>query len=156
MSPELITSCVLTCRSLRGRIEIEKTLASFNAFRRVEFKGNIFSGYKPLVLPVDDKGSLQNGSSNQGEHIDFLSHLSFCYCRKVFRTQKGCFGLGPRLMEPGDFICVLFGFHTPYVLRKVGKHYLLIGECYVQGIMNGEIIKKWRDGHVEAMEFKIH
>ena len=44
-------------------------------------------------------------------------------------------------MKPGDIICVLFGGKMPFCLRPWGDCYLLVGECYVHGLMNGEAMK---------------
>jgi hypothetical protein len=61
--------------------------------------------------------------------------------RAFARTQKGYYVLGPKTMEPGDSICVLKGGKMPFCLRPWGRHYLLVGECYVHGIMRGELIE---------------
>ncbi|KAG8530270.1 uncharacterized protein KY384_004771 [Bacidia gigantensis] len=58
---------------------------------------------------------------------------------RVFaKTQKGFYVLGPKVAEPGDIVCVLFGGKLPFCLRPLGDQYLLVGECYVHGLMNGE------------------
>jgi hypothetical protein len=41
--------------------------------------------------------------------------------------------------EKGDLICVFDGGEVPYLLRPAGNDsYILIGECYLHGIMDGE------------------
>jgi hypothetical protein len=60
--------------------------------------------------------------------------------RKFARTTKGYYVLGPMVMESGDIVCVLFGGKIPFCLRPWGNHYLLVGECYVHGFMNGEVV----------------
>jgi hypothetical protein len=48
-------------------------------------------------------------------------------------------------MEAGDLIIVLGGAALPYVARRVDRQarkYLLLGECYRDGIMDGEIVGK--------------
>jgi hypothetical protein len=58
---------------------------------------------------------------------------------RVFaRTTKGRYVLGPAALEAGDVVCVLFGSKVPFCLRPMGRRYLLVGECYVHGLMNGE------------------
>lgn len=53
----------------------------------------------------------------------------------------------------GDWICILFGGDVPFVLRKQEQSpsqikpngedvWQLIGECYVDGIMDGEALRK--------------
>ena len=52
-------------------------------------------------------------------------------------------GLFPRGTQAGDGICVFFGALVPFVVRphKSSGSYQLIGECYVHGIMDGEILQ---------------
>lgn len=75
--------------------------------------------------------------------------------RKFFITKKGYFGLGPQKSEPGDRVAVPLGSGVPFVLRKcvsaTGKRaWKIVGECYVHGIMQGEVIQKWNLGSAEA------
>ncbi|KAK4060261.1 uncharacterized protein Triagg1_10811 [Trichoderma aggressivum f. europaeum] len=75
--------------------------------------------------------------------------------RKFFITKKGYFGLGPKKSGPGDRVAVLFGSGVPFVVRKCpsvsGKRaWRIVGECYVHGIMHGEIVQKWNLGSAEA------
>lgn len=48
----------------------------------------------------------------------------------------------PKQSKEGDVICVLFGCSVPVVLRQCADKgtYKFIGECYVDGYMNGEAI----------------
>ena len=57
------------------------------------------------------------------------------------KTNRGYYVLGPKVMQPGDVVCVLFGGKVPFCLRPLGDRYLLVGECYVHGLMNGEAMK---------------
>ncbi|KAM0462723.1 hypothetical protein ACHAPV_003547 [Trichoderma viride] len=79
----------------------------------------------------------------------------FALGRRFFITKEGYFGLGPQKLEPGDRVAVLFGSGVPFVLRKcpaiAGRPaWRIIGECYVHGIMQGEVIRKWELGASEA------
>jgi hypothetical protein len=76
----------------------------------------------------------------------------FLYQRRLFITEKGYWGLGPKVSRPGDDVYILFGDHMPCVLRpaeprpedqgvlKASRGYHHIGDCYVQGIMDGEYL----------------
>lgn len=72
---------------------------------------------------------------------------SFCVTERVF------IGLVPPSMKPGHEIWVLLGATIPYVLRHklrsghVGKSaYWLVGECYIDEMMDGEIFESgWKE-----------
>ena len=65
--------------------------------------------------------------------------------RRMFVTQTGLLGVGSVDMEIGDFVYILDGGHTPFILRWVPSEstpetYELVGDCYVHGIMYGEAV----------------
>jgi len=65
-----------------------------------------------------------------------------CRSRKLFITEKGHVGLGPRGLQVGDLAVVCLGGKLPYILREQvekGKCYL-IGEPYVHGMIKGEAL----------------
>jgi hypothetical protein len=68
--------------------------------------------------------------------------------RCLFETDTGYVGLGPQAMEVGDTVAILYGLKFPLVLQVIGDTFGLIGDCYVQGIMNGELVQANEDGEV--------
>lgn len=73
------------------------------------------------------------------------------YCRRLFRTQRNLLGLGPMSTCAGDSVYILKGARVPFVLRSItgSGNQQLIGECYVHGVMEGEMLKaegfKWSE-----------
>jgi hypothetical protein len=65
-----------------------------------------------------------------------------------FLTQEGYIGIGPPLMESGDRVCIVFGCPYPVILRKVenASGYRLVGDAYIYGMMQGEMMSKFRAG----------
>ena len=61
--------------------------------------------------------------------------------RRFFTSLGGYMGIGPPGMRSGDSICVFLGGNVPWVVRQEAHEYKLIGECYVHGIMNGEVMQ---------------
>ncbi|KAF2792951.1 HET-domain-containing protein [Melanomma pulvis-pyrius CBS 109.77] len=59
--------------------------------------------------------------------------------RAFFVTEKGYFGIGPPGGRDGDCVCLLGGCSVPLVLRKVREEWEVVGECFVCGIMDGEV-----------------
>ncbi|KAM7184427.1 hypothetical protein V8F33_012988 [Rhypophila sp. PSN 637] len=71
--------------------------------------------------------------------------------RRFFLLRNGTYAcMGPTVIREGDVVAALFGGTVPYALRLVDddgggrKYYMLLGECYVYGIMNGEYEGKMR------------
>lgn len=73
--------------------------------------------------------------------------MQYCECRRLFLTMNGYLGLGPDTLREGDVLCVLGGGDMPFILRPMKqqdsfeRQYLFIGECYVEGLMQGQAVK---------------
>lgn len=63
--------------------------------------------------------------------------------RRFGITSKKYFGLFPNHVQADDVICVFSGCHVPFLLRRRQENetYQLVGECYVYGIMSGEVME---------------
>ncbi|KAI1847110.1 hypothetical protein JX266_006985 [Neoarthrinium moseri] len=78
---------------------------------------------------------------------------NFCFHRSFYVTSTGRMGLGPSDTRVGDIVCVIPGGDVPYVIRQNGSQWCLVGESYVQGLMDGEVAR----GHAneeEMLEFR--
>jgi hypothetical protein len=74
-----------------------------------------------------------------------------CMGRKFGVTADGLMTLVPHGTQVGDEICVMLGIEKPFLLRHVDvddkdiddgrKRYVLVGDCYVHGIMSGEALR---------------
>jgi hypothetical protein len=64
-------------------------------------------------------------------------------------------GLVPDTAKNEDIICILVGCALPLVLRREEDHFIVIGESYVHGFMNGEILKMERRGEIKRENFII-
>lgn len=83
-----------------------------------------------------------------------------CCGRAVFTTRNNVLGLGPsgldhQCAQRGDIVSVLFGGRWPFLLRKKGDYYRLIGESYVEGIMNGEAVIDHERRETNVKTFRI-
>jgi hypothetical protein len=87
-------------------------------------------------------------------HIRNTSKLIWDRC--CFLTDSGTFGLAPQFAEEGDILCLPFGCVSPFVLRPYGEYYMLVGEAYVHGFMNGEALKLLEKGELKTEDFEIH
>lgn len=76
--------------------------------------------------------------------------------RIFFVTDSGYMGFGPQGIQRGDTICVFLGCDVPLILRKIHEHYVLRGECFVLGLMDGEAMDALDEGRVSLEEVEIH
>ncbi|ODH50508.1 hypothetical protein GX48_03326 [Paracoccidioides brasiliensis] len=56
---------------------------------------------------------------------------SVCFHPRFYVTEKGYLGIGPRMMSPGDEVCVLFGGRVPFILHRMADYHLFIGDTYI-------------------------
>lgn len=62
--------------------------------------------------------------------------------KRLMVTEQGFVGMAPSQAKRGDVVCVLYGCRVPVLLRSCGDNYKFVGECYVDGFMNGEIFDR--------------
>ncbi|PVH96903.1 HET-domain-containing protein [Periconia macrospinosa] len=81
---------------------------------------------------------------------------NFCRKRSFFVTNDGHFGLAPPGTQKGDVICVLFGCEMPLIVRPMVDTYLLVGSCYIYGMMHGEMLERVDEGklHISKIVFE--
>ena len=53
-------------------------------------------------------------------------------------TSQGYMGLAPEATRKGDSIILLKGGKLPFVAKKEGENWAVLGSCYIHGIMSGE------------------
>lgn len=75
--------------------------------------------------------------------------------RRPVTTAKGYLRLAPEEVLKDDVVVVLHGCNFPVMLRPCGDKYYVIGECYVDGIMDGELTAARNRGEYEQMEITL-
>ncbi|KAI0868813.1 HET-domain-containing protein [Hypoxylon argillaceum] len=84
--------------------------------------------------------------------------------RRFLISRKGYMGLAPLGIEVGDHICVLASGRAPLIVRPVQQNdgqtnsrlvYRLLGDSYVHGLMDGEVLKLVDDGILNVEDFEL-
>jgi hypothetical protein len=78
------------------------------------------------------------------------------HAKRLIISERKLAGLAPQLAEVGDKIVVFMGCNFPVVLREVDDRCELIGEIYVDGIMDGEAMDDLKAGKHRERTFEIH
>jgi hypothetical protein len=103
--------------------------------------------FDPSLIPADLLPYLPDDERQRIASIqqfDAVGH--FAPRRRFFVTRKGFFGLGSPRIREGDVVTILKGCTVPVLLRADGKYQRFIGEAYVCGIMDGEMMEGLDDG----------
>lgn len=87
---------------------------------------------QPLLIEIRENIAASNLS---GERI------KICRGARYFITGKEHAGRAPPGAQEADMVCILLSCDMPLVIRKTREFNLLLGSCYFNGIMNGEVIK---------------
>ena len=78
--------------------------------------------------------------------------------RDVALSQKSYLLMIPNTAVVGDLIWALAGGQALYILRPVNpemNQYRFIGECYAHGLMDGDILRKLREGEVRMEDISL-
>ncbi|KAJ9656000.1 hypothetical protein H2198_005253 [Neophaeococcomyces mojaviensis] len=68
-------------------------------------------------------------------------------------TENGYMALVPRFTQSGDSIVIINGYRTPFVIRPtVEDWYILVGPCYVHGMMTGDAFKLMEEFDIRVDE----
>jgi hypothetical protein len=106
---------------------------------------------RTLIKVAAAKRSISNLARAQDDVLTPLTALaSMLYPaiadRQFFKTTGNRLGWVSRRAQKGDVVCVLYGGDVPFVLRHMeDENWRMIGECYVDGLMQGEA-KQMKDG----------
>lgn len=95
--------------------------------------------------------------AKKGDALGFTKSVyaftqGMCFATTV---RRGLYVLAPTAVKEDDVLCVLFGGATPYILRRRGSTWLLVGECFAYGMMFGEGIEMLERGEVQEISFDI-
>ncbi|KAI1287920.1 heterokaryon incompatibility protein-domain-containing protein [Xylaria venustula] len=94
-------------------------------------------------LKIKSGSGLYSPSEEQWEVFSWA--INAMAWRRLLGTKGGRMGTAPAAARIGDQIGVLLGCSMPLVLRKSGDGWTVIGECYVHGVMEGEVLESEKD-----------
>ena len=127
-------------------------------------RGIVFDRYnfsRDLDLDPRIEQKLQNDkvsqkfwrSAQEGQsHLFFLELVNTVHGRAFFTTSRGYMGFGAMGAQVGDQVCILGGGWTPFILRNHNTHFEMIGDSYLHGMMQGEMLDL---GKPKVRKFKI-
>jgi len=140
---------------------LHKTLTA-DRLLSVDYKVSRFAHNESLLDVMSNGPPYEFELDQSPDQRDYLwqRHIAFwCEGALQYRTvavlKEGYIGLVPKLATVNDIVCILLGCDTPVVLRPIVDGFVFIGECYIHGIMDGELITKYEEGSILSKEFVI-
>lgn len=90
--------------------------------------------------------NFRNISKRKMKNVTFQQVHVLSAQRQLFVTKDGYIGTAPMGAQKGDRICVLLGCNVPVIIRSKGDNFLIIGDTYIYGMMNGEVMQDVQNG----------
>ncbi len=122
--------------------------------------GRLDAGALTSLWPLSSNMTFCSKSASPKCLLDEKMHFieSITFLRTLIITKSSFLGLGPAEAREGDLTVVLFGGDVPFVLRQmdVGGEFLLVGEGYVHGIMDGGGLLVAADGARRERSRALH
>lgn len=108
---------------------------------------------------VEDALAAMDKAINVTDRTEFTPQVA-----TIFRLDSGLTGVSTGDVQYGDEAIIPFGFYSPWIVRsccaelRVTNHptvFSLIGECYVQGVMHGELFDLWEEGKMPSSTYVL-
>lgn len=120
----------LTC-NMNGTAEHIQDKAANSLYSYIEYLAWLQYDYKAPAAPRDLEAfqELESGLSRWTTN------------RRFGVTREGRFIMVPLWAQPGDEVAILWSSKVPVIVRASGHgRYTIVGESYVDGVMNGEML----------------
>lgn len=104
--------------------------------KRQQGTGTVFDLQNPLNIQQSD-------TEDHLRAARFVRGMGKAFNRTLAQTKSGYLVLAPKASQPSDLVVSVQNAEYPFVLRPLGNQFLLLGECYVDGIMD------WQEGYAD-------
>lgn len=110
-------------------------------------------------LIIDCGSNLQSGDNSytfSETHASNLRRATIAIQhRRLCTTDTGFLGLAPDEVEVGDTVAILLGCNYPVLLRPFEDGFKYVGECYIDGMMEGEAIEAAGHGKYQVEDIVL-
>ncbi|KAI2633383.1 heterokaryon incompatibility protein-domain-containing protein [Xylaria nigripes] len=140
---------LMLLQSLRGTLNLDDGSDAQQVWSDIQ---EAYRQSRPQDDTVDGPQGVQDLVT---EWVQTLASYGIMKLGRLFEMSGGYLGLAPSDVREGDIVCVLDGASYPLVVRQVGESYILIGECFVQGLMKGEARDILASGQASAKAMEL-
>jgi hypothetical protein len=134
----MVAECKPLVRETRNPLEVQPTIKLSESYGRLNnIPVEVFEGYEAYLRTLGDASIRNSKIPDVLYPIDVAADIAQIG-RRFMVTQGGRMGLVPPHAQEGDVVAVLTGGHVPIILRPRDGYHTVVGDAYVQGIMDGE------------------
>ena len=131
MARTLTADCTRTGERTRGDPAYMEGFGAFSRFNESSLQMSVLS--KPVEPDSEEARLLDEAWPYECALQDV--HKG----RKICVTKGRYMGITTYDTEKGDLLVMFEGFAMPFALRPKGDNFVIIGDCYIHGIMDGEL-----------------
>jgi len=139
--PTILWRTLIADGQTRGRDSDKVRQNLFQASQYLTMRNRQLEDAKKYPDPGDPPEEMSIVNSRQ---MEFSALYDAASCgRRVAITDQKSICLVPAETQVGDHLCIFSGVQVPFVLRQEpqSERYRLVGECYVQGWMDGMLFR---------------
>ena len=118
---------------------LKETIQRKKDYTSIRDADNVAQSTKQGLSPAQ-QSLLQLVLADEAKALPYVRLLESNFqSRRLVTTEKGFMGIAPLTVHKGDEVFILPGGRMPMVLRRRDeKGYMLVGDAYLHGIMQGE------------------
>jgi hypothetical protein len=135
MDPEMKRMLTIWFRNPLGQEDDDKHLP-----QRAQIENFLGSPHSQLRISWPKNIDFDTEQDNQANLFSFRYVLGMTDSRCLFVTKSGYIGTGPGKVMKGDKIFIPLGCCVPITIRATANNFELIGDTYVCGMMQGEMM----------------
>lgn len=105
-----------------------------------------------IPLPLHERHETESAAA-VGRFIGAMREV-WSY-RNFVITERGCMGFARPGTRIGDDVCILHGCPVPLIVRPDESEYVIVGDCYLRGMMQGEMVMRQEEGEFPLENFRF-
>jgi hypothetical protein len=101
---------------------------------------------RTLVTRHSTADPIIDRSADESKEAEYSANMRSVTARKRFLVADDtCIGMAPPMARVGDLVVIFYRAQVPYIIRRLGALFRMVGECYVHGVMKGEAMRFLED-----------
>jgi len=128
--------------------DMESCISDIHRESASDNSDKMLRAYQNYEQVVKKEAAFEDASELRELAQKMVRRSSLCVKKRVFCSRDGLTGLGLQHISENDFVCILHGSKIPCFLRKQDHGWKVIGQCFYERWMHGELVDWKEEGDV--------